>query len=133
MVKYIHHQHYIDARVIVGDMSTVEVTHGNGGVRADQYVEPFDANVGSQPGYPRREGPIAASNIEDLRIAWNKRGDVFRKPGNTTAVNQATVQPAEQTHRRFIPRTLRKKLDSTVWKPSVVSVTPGMTQRIVWL
>jgi hypothetical protein len=26
---------------------------------------------------------------------------------------------------------LKKKLDSTVWNPSAVSVTPGMTQRMV--
>jgi hypothetical protein len=38
-----------------------------------------------------------------------------------------------ERHRRRNPRMLRKKLEKIVWTPSAVSVTPGMTQRIVWL
>ena len=33
---------------------------------------------------------------------------------------------------RCMPSTERKKLERTVWKPSAMSVTPGITQRIVW-
>jgi hypothetical protein len=31
-----------------------------------------------------------------------------------------------------MPSTLRKKLASTVWNPITASVTPGMTQRMVY-
>ena len=34
-------------------------------------------------------------------------------------------------HRLCMPRMLTKKLDNTVWKPRAVSVTPGMTRRMV--
>ncbi len=35
-------------------------------------------------------------------------------------------------HRRAIPRTLRKKLERTIWNPRVKNTTPGITMRMVF-
>jgi hypothetical protein len=50
---------------------------------------------------------------------------------NAPMMDIAIVHTSEQTHRRRIPRILAKKLDKTVWNPSAVSVTPGITKRMV--
>jgi hypothetical protein len=38
---------------------------------------------------------------------------------------------SSQHQRLAMPRTLRKKLERIVWIPIAVSVTPGMTERMV--
>ena len=50
---------------------------------------------------------------------------------NPPARHVPLVAAVEDTHLRRNPSTLRKKLDRIVWNPSAVSVTPGMTHRIV--
>ena len=46
----------------------------------------------------------------------------YRGPGHRTVAG---------SHLRRRRRMLRKKLASTVWNPSAVSVVPGMTSRMV--
>jgi hypothetical protein len=63
---------------------------------------------------PGCEGAITASHVQHVRIGRNKLGEVFSQHRHTAIADKTAVYPADQGHRRFIPSTLRKKLDSTV-------------------
>ncbi len=81
---------------------------------ARQDVHSLYTDVWSQRVQPGCEGAITASYVQHVRIGSNKLGEVFSQHGHAAIVDEIAVYPAKQGHRRFIPRTLRKKLDSTV-------------------
>jgi hypothetical protein len=81
---------------------------------ACQHIHSLYADVGSQRVQSGGEGTITASYVQHVRIGRKQLGEMFCQHGHTAMVDKTAVYPAEQGHRRFIPRTLRKKLDSTV-------------------
>ena len=107
----------------------------------------------------RRRGPVPAAVVQDGGGRRPERAQAARQPldpaaGEVPGILAGDREPAVQDlvvvqpvrierggrfrgsvagHRRLIPRMLRKKLDNIVWNPSAVSVTPGITQRIVRL
>ena len=81
---------------------------------AHQHVQAIYVNVRTEDEQLSSESAIAASYIQHSHARWKKLRDVLCQDGNTASVDEAAVEPAEKAHRRFIPRTLRKKLDNTV-------------------
>ena len=78
--------------------------------------------------FVEQSGAEAASELPDLLLGRLK-SQIPLFPG------ELTVDRARHSHRaqrRPMPRMLRRKLPSIVWRPSAVSVAPGITQRMVW-
>jgi len=110
--------------------AVVQVNLDMGG-RTQQDVEATNRKI--RPGLEDLMGeqPIARSKIQHARRAGQEPFDNSRKNPHPPWCNQAGVRPSDQGHRRARPRILTKKLESTAWTPMVVTVTPGMTHRIV--
>lgn len=112
--------------------SSIESVHRNRGPGPHYYVDTSNRDVWPQLLKASGEPAVAASNIQHVRPL----GDVVREQRCETPQTGAVDQPAVQCiqrglHRRFMPRMLIRKEEKMVWTPSAVSVTPGMTVRMV--
>src|SRR6266852_4380368 len=111
------------------------------------------AHAGNKPRFDvcQKRRACATAQIADRRTYPNMRrrssktqpGDKAVEPGighssrplerKVAARCDRRLCPREHPlHRRAIPRTLRKKLESTTWNPSVKNTTPGITMRSVF-
>lgn len=77
------------------------------------------------------EPAVAAADVEDAPRFRKHLQQAVPKDAQPPREHDPLVEPVRQTHRRGMPSRLRKKLERIVWNPSVASVAPGMTRRIV--
>ncbi len=114
VVKDVHEKHNIEARIGKWESPAVERNDRDASILADEDVDSDDGEVGAT----RRELPghrsAAASNVEQPRTRGDLLGQALAEHSHSPGRHEPAVQPLEQRHRRFIPSTLMKKLDSTV-------------------
>ena len=96
------------------------------------HVDSLDPDVSPPSEDLLREETISRPDVEDTRSGRDQLRQVLSQHADAASEDVVLVNLVDCVHRRFIPSTLMKKLERTVWKPRVVSVKPGITQRIVW-
>jgi len=94
-------------------------------------VDAGNRDVGTPAKELPREQTVPGTHVEDRRALRKETGEMSGEDPNAAADDVIPMEAFDRAQRRFIPSTLMKKLERIVWKPRAVSVTPGMTQRIV--
>lgn len=131
MMQDIHDENGVEASVRVRKGLPIKRLHRDVARLSDQNVDPGDRDV--LPRFLNRlpQRTVATPDVEDSRSAGDERKKPISENANPAWKDETLMSSAEKRHRRRIPRMLRKKLDSTVWNPRAVRVTPGITHRIV--
>lgn len=121
--------------------------------RLNRCFDPYHTTVIIQSEQPRRAGAGPATEVHHPSRLDAHFRKAMRKPFHTSfsielsalAANRKTARqrrivgfcvpvkrcPIEVTHFLCMPRTLTKKLESTVWKARAESVAPGTTKRMM--
>src|SRR6185437_8948306 len=132
VMQHIHEHDDIEAGIGEGEVQAVVLRRGNRGDWTDQDIHSLDTDVGPRVGDGPGNRAVAGPHIEDARALRDATAQMVAQDAHATRHHVTPVHAANDAgHLRLNPRMLKKKLDRTVWNPSAVSVTPGMTQRMV--
>jgi hypothetical protein len=126
MMQHVHNDHGVESRVLEGQRAPVVRDHSNGRRVPDLNIHPPDSDVRTEAKQLAGQEAVPGADIEDARAARNERGEALRENTDAAAEDVVLMEVLDRPHRRFIPSTLMKKLERTVWNPSVVRVTPGI-------
>jgi len=131
VMKNIDEQNRVERAGREREVMAIELAGRDAGVAADQHIQSGKDQIGPKPHDLFGDASIAAPDIEHTRRRREEWCQPRRENSDPAVLDVPFVDLLDQAQRRCIPRILMKKLDSTVWNPSAVRVTPGMTQRIV--
>src|ERR1041385_827838 len=93
---------------------SVEPRHGNLCVFANEHINSANLNIRAVLHDQRRQQTVATSNIQNVRVPWDKLRDTFSEDVYSPTVNVPTVEFSDDAHLRRIPRMLMKKPERMV-------------------
>ena len=118
VMQHVDQENDIDGHLVQRQGESVEFLHRDMGPGANEDVHAGECEVRAQCPDRAPEQAVTAPHIEHRRIARQQGSDMTRQYPDTSTEDEVRVQPADQAHRRLSPRMLKKKLESTVCKPS---------------
>lgn len=130
MVEHVDKQDGVDARVVMGQMGSVERLHSNVLDGANQYLHGGYLEIGSPVVELLRNETVARPDVHDGRAARQEIREVRTQDVGSSWVHVPGVHWTEERHSRFKPRMLMKKLARIVCEPSASRVVAGMMRRI---
>jgi hypothetical protein len=114
VVQHVDQHHRIERVCGKGDVLPIERSHLDCRLGTHQYIDSGTVEIGPAHQQLAGDEPVAAADIEDVRAARGKLGQMIDEHTNPAAADVRLVQPFDSPHRRLIPRMLTKNPDRMV-------------------